>query len=60
MMLLTPHLLTAPSDQNFLVLERAVSVLKNLGTGNNKIGLACSQYVQLLLSTLRESGESDT
>lgn len=56
-MLLTPHILLTPVDQSFFVLERAVSVLENLGSGNNKMGQACAQYVQLLLSILREPGE---
>lgn len=56
-LLLRPDLLPLPLHQNLFVLERAVEVLDNLSPGN-KMGHACADYVQLLLSTLRNSESS--
>ncbi|KIW41961.1 uncharacterized protein PV06_05555 [Exophiala oligosperma] len=53
-LLLRPDLLPLPLHQNLFVLERAVEVLDNLSPGN-KMGHACADYVQLLLSTLRNT-----
>jgi hypothetical protein len=53
-LLLRPDLLPLPLHQNLFVLERAAEVLRNLSPGN-KMGNACSEYIQLLLSTLRNS-----
>ena len=56
-MLLSPQFLPTTVEQNLCVLERAVSVLKNLDSVNHKMGHSCSQYVQLLISTVKETGE---
>lgn len=55
-LLLTPGMLPTPIERNLFVLELAVEVLKSLGS-RNKMGPACSQYIQLLLPIVRKSGE---